>query len=140
MRPCSLQVDIPSLRAAVRKALGKPLLSKKAFKPDIDVILAQDSGSKWLLYGLGGATMISWIGGLAQGWPLLSMMRYGDDLMMLAFMGMGFALVLVVGGFLIVALRSENDSRLPPEGAEEIMVAELEAERRRRRRRRRRGD
>eukprot|EP01057_Protomagalhaensia_wolfi_P005616 Protomagalhaensia_wolfi_Nauph_80__5615@NODE_640_length_2172_cov_26_385373_g477_i0_p2_GENE_NODE_640_length_2172_cov_26_385373_g477_i0NODE_640_length_2172_cov_26_385373_g477_i0_p2_ORF_typecomplete_len141_score27_18DUF4131/PF13567_6/0_051_NODE_640_length_2172_cov_26_385373_g477_i024446 len=137
MRPCALQTDLPGLRAAVRKAFGKQPLSKAVIL-DKDVILAGDDGSKWLLYGLGGATMISWIGGLAQGWPLLSMMRYGDDLMMMSFMGIGLCLVLVIGGVLIVALRSHNDSKLPPEGAEEVIVAELEAERRRRRRQRRR--
>lgn len=75
---------------------------------------------------------------MAQGWPQLAMMQYGDDLMMLSLIGMGVTIVGVAGGLAILALRSDEDSTLPPEGLEELILAELETRHSRRRRRRRR--
>eukprot|EP01053_Blabericola_migrator_P008633 Blabericola_migrator_1__8632@NODE_4524_length_1106_cov_204_887392_g2802_i0_p1_GENE_NODE_4524_length_1106_cov_204_887392_g2802_i0NODE_4524_length_1106_cov_204_887392_g2802_i0_p1_ORF_typecomplete_len167_score23_09_NODE_4524_length_1106_cov_204_887392_g2802_i047547 len=138
----SLVLDSKSKRI-IRKWLLKILTKSKTDKSSSNFYRLLPSparaggGEKWLMYGLGGAAMVNWIGGMAQGWPMISMMRFGDDLMMLSFMGIALTLVLVIGGIIMFAMKPEDDSLLPPDGAEEMIAAELDDRDERRRRRRR---
>eukprot|EP01054_Gregarina_sp_Poly1_P001475 Gregarina_sp_Poly_1__1474@NODE_136_length_13140_cov_67_629236_g121_i0_p10_GENE_NODE_136_length_13140_cov_67_629236_g121_i0NODE_136_length_13140_cov_67_629236_g121_i0_p10_ORF_typecomplete_len153_score17_17DUF3149/PF11346_8/0_34_NODE_136_length_13140_cov_67_629236_g121_i01142011878 len=122
-----LITDNTSVEERIKLILKEPALTSVHGNP------------KWMMFGLAGAAATGWIGGIAQGWPLLSLMRYGDEFMLMSLMGIGFTLVVVASGVAMTAAKSGDDSLLPPEGVEEMVVAELENRRERKRRKKSRS-
>eukprot|EP01054_Gregarina_sp_Poly1_P000287 Gregarina_sp_Poly_1__286@NODE_1070_length_5185_cov_83_065260_g743_i0_p5_GENE_NODE_1070_length_5185_cov_83_065260_g743_i0NODE_1070_length_5185_cov_83_065260_g743_i0_p5_ORF_typecomplete_len108_score10_19VirB8/PF04335_13/0_1_NODE_1070_length_5185_cov_83_065260_g743_i08021125 len=66
------------------------------------------AGTDWMMLGLTGATLANHIGGMIQGYPLLTAMLYGDMLMYFALMGVGLALVAAISAVAIVGMKRTN--------------------------------